>query len=354
MPQSEEPGAQFPKSNDVASLLTQTLGFFIAGEEESEVDLPDTVRAWLDDLLSRPDSYRDGALVLLGYSVAAGRVLDITTRPPGARTVAQFLGTTLYPGLGIAGPKDAFQNIGKNVEQLVRGNRESWDELLQWASSSATLDQINAAFTHTAKGVAGSARQIPPLPEIDVTTLTFPRVATMLGAMLESPSAGTHEQFIIAALIHAVVLQESGGRQRVETKGINVADLSAKVAGDIQIMEGGSVLEAFEVTANRWDTKVQQALDAMRWEDLPRVHIVGEASALTAADFDQIPTGADVSVLDVRHEMRSLLARLSRPSRREALHRLYQLLVDKQPDLDRVTGYINQLREAGFTVGADQ
>ncbi|MEX0863514.1 MAG: hypothetical protein WD269_01410 [Acidimicrobiia bacterium] len=340
-----------PKSKDVAALLTKTLGLFIAGKP-AVIAVPTAAQGWLDDLLSHSDSYRDGAFVLLGYSVSAGEALNITTRPPGARTVAQLLGV-LYPTLGIAGPKDAFQNIGKNIEQLVRGNRAAWDNLLSWASTEATMDEIASAFDYMAKGIASSARQIPPLPEIDVTTLTFSRVTNVLGSMLDTPSAGTHEQFIMAALLHAFVLQQTGGKQRVETKGINVADFSARVAGDIQIMEGGSVLEAFEVTANRWDSKVPQALEAMRWEDLPRVHIVGNASDLDEADLTElIPSETDVSVLDVRHEMRSLVSRLNRPSRREAINRLYQLLVEKQPDENRVEAFIARLGDAGLTVTA--
>jgi hypothetical protein len=63
--------------------------------------------------------------------------------------------------------------------------------------------------------------------------------------------------------------------ERVSTKSLNASDASTSAAGDVQHVAGGQVLEAYEVTANDWRTKVDQAIDALRTHDLARGY--GEA-----------------------------------------------------------------------------
>jgi hypothetical protein len=55
-----------------------------------------------------------------------------------------------------------------------------------------------------------------------------------------------------------------------------------------------------------------------------------------------------VTVLDVREETRSLLARLGKPHRRSALERLYTLLVDKQANDGLVQGFVSALTTYGL------
>src|SRR3712207_7759177 len=50
---------------------------------------PVTARPWLDDILSRNDTYRDATLAILAFPVAAGRVLDTRLAPPSRRGVTQ-------------------------------------------------------------------------------------------------------------------------------------------------------------------------------------------------------------------------------------------------------------------------
>jgi hypothetical protein len=54
----------------------------------------------------------------------------------------------------------------------------------------------------------------------------------------------------------------------------------------------------------------------------------------------------DVSVLDVRHEIRSVMARLSRPSRKVAMQVLYGYLKNRHPDDRLVVEYVNALHDA--------
>jgi hypothetical protein len=62
-----------------------------------------------------------------------------------------------------------------------------------------------------------------------------------------------------------------------------------------------------------------------------------------------VAADADVSVLDIRHEIRSVMARLGRASRKVALGTLYGYLKNRQPNDQLVIDYVTALREAKLT-----
>lgn len=338
-----------PTSEQVKEFLRERL---LAAVDEGceQGDAPPAAQAWLDDLLSAPDSYRDGALILVAYEVLAGGGLDVRERPPGARGVAGFLGETLLPSLKIPCRKSAFQNIAKNTKSLIRGNRQSWDALVAWLSDEASVAELDQSFGYLLAGIATTARPVPDMPELDVGRLTFARVTALIEALFSVPSGGAYQQFMFAALLDACAGETGNPRERVETKGINVSDLSGG-AGDIEHWVGGVVQEAYEVSANDWAGKVDQALESIRRRDLRRSHIIARAERATAQDFAALlPPDMDVSVLDLHHEARSLVARLQRPGRQEALRRMYRLLLEKQSDPSFVTQYVAMLSDQGLVL----
>ena len=135
------------------------------------------------------------------------------------------------------------------------------------------------------------------------------------------------------------------------TKTRNAADASAGTAADVQEKHRGQVGEAYEITANDYTTKVDQAKDTLRHHDLPRVHIVARGAAKATGDeiADALPGDVDLTVLDVREEVRSMLARLDKPHRRYALQRLYKLLVDKQANDQLVRDFVSALAARDLT-----
>jgi len=82
--------------------------------------------------------------------------------------------------------------------------------------------------------------------------------------------------------------------------------------------------------------------------------VIARAGITTGVDIVHVLTDnglapdEDVSVLDIRHEIRSVTARLSRPSRKAALQIIYGFLKNRQPDDELVTEYVNELHEAGL------
>jgi hypothetical protein len=326
------------------NLLESTMRGLVEGDpartaEAAAATPPTAIKVLLDDLLSKRDTYRDGALTLLAFPVAAGEPLDITRRIDGDRAASGFL-EDLLRDLKIPARKDALQTIAKGSSTFVGRARKSWNELLEWASEEEALDDVKAAFLYMASSIAVTARNLPSFPAIDASRLTFQRVVGLVEELLASHSGGAYEQFIFGAFLYAAA-EEAGGQRRVETKSLSAADASAGTAGDVQVWDGGIVAEAYEVTANVWHSKVTQALEVLHKHDLRRVHIVAPAAAVTAADIAaHIPEEADISVLDIRHEVRSLIHGVQRTGRRVALEKLYEHLVERQPKDELVAQYV--------------
>jgi hypothetical protein len=346
-----DPQGSLSLAQTTRKLLEDVMGDLVSGEPSVVAKAtasvpPAEIQALLDDLLSKRDTYRDGALTLLAFPVAAGEPLDITARIDGDRAASGHLEQVLRD-LHIPARKDALQTIAKGSSTFVGRARKSWNELLEWASEEEAIENVEAAFYYLAHKIAATARTLPPLPSLDVGMMTFPRVLGLLEELLATPSGGAYEQFVFGALLFAVA--EEDGRRRVETKGLSAADASAGTAADVQVYDGGLVVEAYEVTANEWQTKVQQAIDTMTKYDLRRVHIVAPSASLKADDLiTALPSGVDVSVLDIGHEARSLLHQLQRPGRRIGLVKLYEHLVERQPRDELVTQYVSALVSHGL------
>lgn len=337
-------------------MLDALLRGLVAGTVEPEDDPPEAAQPFLDDLLSRVDTYRDGALMVLAFAVDAGSGEDVATPPAGRRTVGPWL-ASLLDELNIRARRDAFQTLAKGTNTLLGRDRDSWNGLLEWAQEQEGAEPLETALRYMASRIAATARDLPPMPALDVARLTFRRVVCVVEDLLGTPSGGAHEQFLFAGLLHALA-HEYGGR-RVETKSLSAADASAGTAADVQVLDGGRVTEAYEITANQWASKIGQATAVLRHYDLPRVHIVAPGPAPTghqikdAVTNAQLPAGLvastiDLSVLDVRAECRSLVHRLSRPGRRTALNKIWEHFALRQPNDQLVSRYVDALTTAGL------
>jgi hypothetical protein len=305
--------------------------------------MPSHAVARLDQLLAKPDSYRDGLLTLLAVPLVRGERTDLKVRQAGWRGAADDVGRKVLRSLHIKGVKGAFEIIGKNTPELIRGVNEAWDGTLVWASYETTIDELRAAFEYVAAGIAATARTVEDRPHLRPAALTFARVMRVLDAMLGEPSGGAHEQYIVAALLEAAVAREG---TRVETKSMSASDRSSKAAGDIEILDRGKLLEGIEVSANPWGEKLPQAEDAIREYGLPRAHVFAAADEPGLYEAVMLATERDVSVVDVRAVVPVLVALLDRRQREAALLKLYELLDEKLASPELVNGYVGRLRAA--------
>lgn len=323
----------------------------VADGASARAALPAEVLADLDAVLGDSRiSYRDGVLIQLAYGLA-DPAQDLSRRPAGGRSLAQQLGLFLAER-HVRSVKDAYQNIAKNTDVLTRGNVADFDRLLTWANGADAVAR-EWALRLACSVVAATARPVLPMPRLNRSALTFSRVTALLHGLIATPSGGAFEQFSVAALLSAVVADHSEGRARVETKNLNASDRSSFVAGDVQVVTGNRVLEAFEVTANDWRTKIAGASKTIRDNDLSRLHIIAQRGEgdRTAVGEALDALAEDVAVLDTRQVVEVLVAVLTRPQRSEALGRLYEYLDRYQPDTDRVNLLVQRLGEAGLVEG---
>lgn len=338
----------------IVELAWETLARFIGDEaarvhaEEAAIKaLPPKIAEAVDALagLTRSLAYRDGVLTALAHPIVQNKVVDVTQRPPSGRPASDAIGKEVLPELHIKGVKGAYQNIGKNQANLVRGNNRHWDALLTWAAQEATVEEIRVAYERVAAAVSATARTVLAKPRFRLAQLTFAKVMALLDEMLGEPSAGAHEQYVTAALLTATVQQESTGL-RVQTKALNASDLSSRSAGDIEILHRNKLQEALEVSANHFETKLGQAADAMREYGLSRVHIV--APGIDSGGYEKLAQmEADVSVLDPRSIAATFVALLDRSGRENALVELYVLL-DRYASVQLTNAYVRRCWQRGL------
>jgi hypothetical protein len=322
-----------------------------------EAAVPHDQRANIDAVLdSRKRSYPPALLIQLAFGLTTTGHIDISKRQEGARGmtgVAGKLGKFLAQHHVPCAVPDAFQNVGKNTADLIRGSFAEWDQFLKWAATSATRAQWKAAFEFACARIAATSRPVSPMPELNLAALTFSNVSRLFAAMFDTPSEGAHEQFIIAAVLHGLISQAGNPAYRVETKKLNSSDASARAAGDIQILTGSRLLEAYEVTANDWGTKVDRAEKTIRDHDLSRLHIVAKVGPAEHDAMVEKIRGLreDVSVIEIRGYASAITAALTKPFRAAALERLYQFLDRYQSDVTKVNAYVERLKGHGLTLG---
>lgn len=333
--------------------MRETIDGFIADKAARDAALKhatsaysESIHADIDAVLShRHISYRDGILIQFSVGlVDPGQ--DMTIRPSGGRSIAQALGALLAER-HIRSVKDAYQNIAKNHDVLARGNFAEFDRVLLWGND-ATPDQRKAVFEYACARVAEAARPVLPMPNLNRSMLTFARTTELLLGLIDTPSQGAYDQFTSAALLQTLVSEHDASTARVETKNLNASDKSSRTAGDVQIVAGSHVLEAFEVSANNWSTKMDGAPKTIRDNDLSRLFVVAHRpEAERSAAIERLKElTEDVAALDVRQLIEVLTAALTRPQRADALVRLYELLDRYQPDVERVNAYVRNLHDA--------
>ncbi|HEV7937108.1 MAG TPA: hypothetical protein VGP18_03695 [Solirubrobacteraceae bacterium] len=339
-------------SEAVLELLASTLESFTHDGIGPVEEPQEEVKPPLDRFLECPSTMRDGILILLAYAVASGAPLDFTHLPkfPGGRAVSRHFADEILPSLHIAGKKDALQTGVKGTTTYYDRENPTWREILAWASMQKTIEPIEHAFRYLAAGVAATARDLPSQPRLDTPLLTFNRVFGILDQMLNEPSDGAYQQFAFAALLESH-LNQLGRPGHISTKNIFASDTSAGTAADVQHKQGGQVLDAYEVTAADWRSKLKQAHTALKLYDLRRIYILGADVAQAGGDdiAGELAGELDIIVLELREEIRSLVARLDKPHRREALGRLYDHLVEKQSDDALVHAYVDILVARGLT-----
>jgi hypothetical protein len=297
-------------------------------------------------LASKSLSYREMAVIQLSFMLCAVD-LDPTRRPAGARGVGGLLGDFLAQH-HIQGTADAYQNCGKNDNNLVRGNHPQSDSFLIWCKE-ASRAQLDACFDYICAELASYARPVSPMPELVPGRLTFGEVMGLFVELLALPSEGAYQQYIVAALLD-VFQQFAHTGYYVETKPVHASDKSSKAAGDVVLAAGTKAQEAYEVTANAWQTKTVGAVQKLREHSLRSVHIVAAVD-----DYAEMTDGlkavqGDVSVVDLHGFAATMLSVMPKIYRSLLLERLYEYLDGYGQNTDRVNEYVGKLIGRGLGI----
>lgn len=350
-----------PQERAEWALIKSTLGRYFnnpARQAEAAASLERgvsdaTVLANLKATMHNPSvSYRDAAVIQMAFALC-NPGLDTTVRPPGARAIGEKFGTYVAES-HVKAVADAYQNIGKNSSALVRGNDPAFDSLLTWMRT-ALHPQIDACFQYACAEIAGMARPVDPMPKLNVARLTYSTVRKLYSELLQIPSQGAFQQYIVASLLDALIQQTGVSDYRVQTKRLNASDRSSGAAGDIEIAAGNRVIEAYEVTANDWEGKLPGACHKMKEHDLSRIHIVapiGQEGRASVA-IKLVGLSEDISVVDLDGFVDALSSTLTKLFRNCALTRLYEYLDRYQESIERVNLYVKRLETNGLTIDTE-
>jgi hypothetical protein len=299
----------------------------------------------LDALLGAKSlSYREMAVIQLAFLLCSFGI-DPTRRPDGARSVGARLGDFLAAN-HIRGTADAYQNTGKNDDNLIRGNLPASDHFLQW-TKQASSDMLKACFHYLCAELASMARPVAAMPTLNLANLTFGQVMGLFVDLLALPSEGAYQQYMVAALLD-VFQQFAHTGYYVETKPLRVSDKSAKTAGDVVLAAGSKVQEAYEVTARDWRTKTSGASQKMREYSLKAMHIVAAVDDYAAMTTDVAAVAGDLSVVDLHGFAATLLSLMPKTYRTLVLERLYEYLDGYGQNTDRVNEYVAMLVSRGL------
>lgn len=339
------------------SLIATSIDEHLSREELSahvaalEGELAPTALTKLNGTMDASLSYRDVLLIQLAWGLGV-EGFDHTKPPHGARPASKTV-TTLLHARHIPARKEVYQTLAKGNRSgsLMAGNVLAFDQLLLQLNSMPA-DQRTILFELLTARMAHIARPVEPMPQLARADLSFVKVAAFLDELLSSGSGGVYEQFAVAAFLGSLI-EEFGlsgvGGLRVETKNINAADASAGTAADVQVMRGGKVEEAFEVSASDWRPKVGQAIAAARNAELPRAHVLAYGGDLAQLGDQLGSSTTDVTVIDVRDFLRVMIGIMKKPAREEALKKLYDLIDQKQTDVERVNRFVAMLGRHALT-----
>jgi hypothetical protein len=367
------PGPATSRTSAVKDLLRESLTSLVRGADPDALP-PAVVPPELQDpffsAIAVANGARDALLLIFAFRLVQGSPIDVSKRIEGDRTVSDFLGKEVLPDLGIDGVKSALE--GRSFSHGFLSDEVRSDAVRAIApfanDASVTEEQIGGMFWAFARGIAATAKVFKPLSDLDLHAMTFDRTLPLVEFLLGPPNnerkgsrtAGAHEQFLFAALLQAVYDDEDA-RLRVVTRSLNSSDKSARAAGDVEVVLGQArLVEAYEVTANSWETKMDKAAQTLNeFPELDRVHVVADSSGATGSEVRSMAEQAaqragravgsvDITVTGVREQCIVLLARASQRGRRYAIRTLHQHLVNRQSDMSLVDQLVDKCSELGL------
>lgn len=353
------PVARGTRNIAIESAVTAALDridFFLSPDAKLELPEPQFRRACDGQLSHRAGSVRTATLFLVFY-----RLVDsawrLDTVPVGVRgehgdkKLSEELTRrhlTLHDAITAFGENLGWKGNVRNVK-LARDPRFSgFMKAVEKASSS----QQRRIADYVAQQFAASRRNVVALPPIGPDVLTYTRARVLLHALLDQPSEGHIQQFVIAGLLHTFRVRSG---IQVVTHHPHASDKFDSTAGDIEERVDGRVTRAYEVTVRAdWKNRLSGFREKMDHFALSKYVII--ASGINSDDELSVPAkmavalepiGRDLAVVDIADVVNFLAAELTAVELRAAINEAYKLLCEP-----RLSGRHDFIRAFADVVGA--
>jgi hypothetical protein len=296
----------------------------------------------------RASAAAEAALVLCALCLVEHRVLDLRPgssdlegpRAAGDRVLSEALSKALR-GHNIPSTEGALQSSTYRAGYLAAQARSpGLAEFVGWVNAlGVSLDAVKAFATALAQEFGALHVSFPPLPPIDPNSLTFARMKAVIGALRSKQSGGAYEQYLVKALLaqEYMLIHPSW---RVETKRIMASDASSGAASDVQVRRKQVLVQAIEVSAANWQTKIAQSAKVAQEQGV-QVVIAAPAQGLTGTELETAlggpgGTAAELAVVDLDGLLDLVSSRITPAMRAAAVKDLYRMLIDwgrARPDL---------------------
>lgn len=311
------------------------LDSFIEGEKLQALPSA-SVRASLDAQLAHSSgSVRLASFFFVFYSTVDAE-WDCNSIPTGVRgkygdkRFATQLGLrdiTLHKSVTAFG-----ENLGwkGNVSNSRLQNDGRFDSFVRVLAGLDALDRSTCA-AYMAARFAESRKVIPPLPPVADDVLTYARARQLFYSLIEIPSEGNIQQFLIAALLF-VHRQRYG--YEIRTHHVHASDQFDQTAGDIEELLNGDVIRAYEVTVRPdWKNRVGDFRKKMDLAKLRKYTIIasnvnGDDDLAEPAEMIRFlsPYGRDIAVVDIHDFINVFTMELTADELRRAVTQTYSYL----------------------------
>jgi hypothetical protein len=296
----------------------------------------------------RASAAAEAAFVLCALCLVEERVLGMLPgssdldgpRATGDRVLSEALSKALRAH-SIPSTEGALQSSTYRAGYLAAQARSpGLAEFVAWLNADdRSLDEVKAFAAALAQEFGALHVSFPPLPSIDPNSLTFARMKALITALAAKPSGGAYEQYLVKALLaqEYLLIHPSW---RVETKRVMASDASSGAASDVQVRRKQVLVQAIEVSAANWQTKIAQSAHVAQEQGVPVV-IAAPAQGLTGEDLEAAlhgsgATAAELAVVDLDGLLDVVSSRITSAMRAAAIKDLYRMLVDwgrARPDL---------------------
>jgi hypothetical protein len=178
---------------------------------------------------------------------------------------------------------------------------------------------------------AQSQRIVEPLPPVGAGVLTYGRARVLFEGLINIPSEGNIQQFLIAAMLW--VHRRRFGFE-IKTHHVHASDKFDTTAGDIEEFHNGTLTRAYEVTVRPdWKNRISDFRAKMDEYDLSKYVIIAsdvgnDPDLAMPADMLRFvePYGRDIAVIDILDFVSVFAAELTAIELREAVNKTYAFL----------------------------